>query len=48
MSHTPYVLPRIELRGEPFDAPINLAALFRDVQQVRASRTVSGSVSGNR
>ena len=27
-----------ELRGEPFDAPINLAALFRDAQQVRASR----------
>jgi glyoxylase-like metal-dependent hydrolase (beta-lactamase superfamily II) len=27
-----------ELRGEPWDTPVDLAALFRDVQEVRASR----------
>jgi len=27
-----------ELRGEPWDTPVNLAVLFRDVREVRASR----------
>jgi glyoxylase-like metal-dependent hydrolase (beta-lactamase superfamily II) len=28
-----------ELRGEPFDAPIDIAAMFRDVHEVRLSRS---------